>query len=279
MSEINLKMRLCSIVNVWFDAIDLLPYCLQNQADCGVDGIIIIWSEASNYGEVKMDYLWPAIHPISEASLIPIHIFQREPQFRDPRNSETDKRNFGLEGARQLGYTHFLTLDQDEFYKPGPFLKAKERFLNEPDLQGLVCECQTYFKYPWLTIGKDRTLVPFIQKLTSSVKHEFNKKFPFAWDGGGIRIDPTRSTNVTYGIEMCDVTMHHASWIRSDYQLKIRSSTARYNLEKSCILNDLMNAKEGYFCEYYKKILTKSEILTSLIQHPKHSSITDSLGS
>lgn len=258
-------MRLVSIINVWFDAIDLLPYCLQNQAECGVDGIIIIWSEASNHGEVKMDYLWPAIHPKSEASLIPIHIFQREPQFRDPRNSETDKRNFGLERARELGYTHFLTIDQDEMYDPIKFKKQKERFKNEPYLQGIVCPSNVYFKSPTLTVGRDVTLVPFIHQISARVKHEFNKRYPFAFDNKGIRIDPTRQLSLTNGIQYTeDIVMEHYSYCRKDIELKIRNSTARTNIERSTIREDYKNAAPGVYCEFYKAVIQPCENIFNL---------------
>lgn len=169
--------------------------------------------------------------------------------------SETDKRNFGLEVARHQGYTHFLTCDADEFYNPEEFSKAKKRFDDEPDLEGLVCALQCYFKSPTLTIGIEVTRVPFIHKLTPTIKHEFNRNYPFAWEGSDIKIDPTRSLSINNGVKWDAAVMHHMSHVRKDYQKKIRNSTAKANLEKSCILKDLDNAKPGYFCEYYQKTL------------------------
>lgn len=237
-------MRLAAIYCVWSDW-DLLEYSLKNIRPL-VDGVIIVASERSNYGEFC---------PIPS---IP-DIYQWEPQFRDARNSETDKRNHGLKIAREQGYTHFLTMDADEFYEPEPFLKEKEKFKN-PNLKGLVCQCQTYFKSPRLTIGLDTTLVPFIHELTPTIRHEFNRGYPFAWIDKHIRIDPTRSLNITEGVERTDLIMHHYSWVRKDYQLKIRNSTARSNLERSTILNDLVLAKEGYFVEFYQRHLQRSSV-------------------
>lgn len=237
-------MKLAAIYNVWHDW-DLLEYSLKNIRPL-VDGVIIVASERSNYGETS---------PIPKTP----DIYQREPQFRDARNSETDKRNYGLKIAREQGYTHFLTMDSDEFYEPEPFLKEKERFLN-PDLKGLVCQCQTYFKSPKLTIGLDRTLVPFIHELTPTIRHEFNKRYPFAWDSSGIRIDPTRSLNINGGVERSDLIMHHYSWVRKDYQVKIRNSTARNNIQRSTVLNDLLLAKEGAYVEFYQRHLQRSTV-------------------
>ena len=253
-------MRLVAIFNIWDDW-DMLEYAYKSIRPL-VDGVIIVASNMSNHGDLsEIPYPWRD----------PVMLYQwfgdeelslrvREPQFKEPRKSETDKRNFGLDRARELGYSHFLTMDADEFYEPEPFLKAKERFLNEPNLAGLVCQCQTYFKSPRLTIGLDTTLVPFIHKLTPTVRHEFNKAYPFAWEGNHIRIDPTRSLNINSGVERTNLIMHHYSWIRKDFNKKIRNSTARRNLERSSILNDLLLAKEGYFVQFYQRHLKRSTV-------------------
>ena len=52
-----------------------------------------------------------------------------------------------------------------------------------------------------------------------------------------------------------EITMHHYSWLRKDYGKKIRNSTARANIEKSTIVQDLRLAKDGYFCNFYGKKL------------------------
>lgn len=249
-------MRLAAIINVWADAIELLKPCVQNLADCGVDGIIIVWSERSNYGQISPYYLPPIIFWTNENPPI-VHVFQREPQFRDPRNSETDKRNFGLEQAKRLGYTHFLSMDQDEFYNPKLFKIQKERFKNEPYLQGIVCPCNVYFKFPTLTAGRDVTLVPFIHQVSNRVKHEFNRRYPYAFINGQIRIDPTRQLSLINGIQYTeDIVMEHYSYVRRDIEMKIKNSTARNNIERSTLREDYDNAAPGYFCKFYQKALT-----------------------
>jgi len=233
-------MRLCAIYNVWADW-DILEYSLKNVEPL-VDGIIIVGSTKSNFGE---------IFPIPAHFLNRVVI--REPQFKQAADSERDKRNFGLELARKEGYTHFLTIDSDEFYDPIEFLKGREMMLS--DLNGLVVKCYTLFAKPTLTIGYDITLVPFIHKLTPTIRHDFNRNYPFAWQGPQIRIDPTRSLNINSGVELTDFTMFHASWVRSDFKRKIRNSTAKANLERSTIWEDLVLAKDGYFVKFYQKHL------------------------
>lgn len=240
-------MKLAAIFNVWSDW-QMLGYAVDNIRQL-VDGVIIVGSTRSNYNEYS---------PIP-SRWHNEELYIREPKFHLPMHAETDKRNYGLELARKQGYTHFINLDADEFYKPDDFNRGKEMFHVDPDLAGLVCNCQTYFKSPTLTIGLDTTLVPFIHKITPTLKFEFNKRYPFAWIDGQIRIDPTRSMNINSGVERIDINMHHFSWVRDDYEKKIRNSTARKNLERSTIVKDLLEAKEGYFVEFYGKRLTRVE--------------------
>jgi hypothetical protein len=247
-------MRLVAIYNVWDDW-DLFQYSYKNIAQL-VDGVICIYSNSSNFGQRAA--CTESLQPDGPA------YFNFEPDLRlEARTNETAKRDYGLQKARELGYTHFLTMDADEFYEPEEFLKEIPRFWNNPNLNGLVCRVKCYFKSPTLTIGYDTTLVPFIHKLEGA-NHEFNRNYPFAWTKINgvqftrekqIRIDPTRSLNFTHGIEWSDITMHHMSWVRRDVKKKIRNSTARQNIERSSIVRDYANAKDGYFCEFYGKPL------------------------
>ena len=252
-------MRLVAIFTVWDDW-TLLKYAVGNMRPV-VDGIIVIGSTYSNFGEYS---------PIPKEWHTD-ELFVREPKFHIPLHSETDKRNYGLEIAKSKGYTHFITCDADELYKQDEFLKAKDRVLNE-NLNGLVCPVVIYFKSPTLTLGRDVTLVPHIHKLTKTIRHEFNRGYPHAWIKGQIRIDPSRSLNINSGVEYTEeVELHHLSWIRSDYKKKIRNSTARSNLEKSTILQSLLHSKEGDYVEFYRATLRRSQVDFGIPEFYEHS--------
>lgn len=244
-------MKLAAIYNVWSDW-DWLRLSVEN-IKRSVDGVIIVHSKSSNYGEIDEGFQYQFDIGISGTSNF---IFY--PSNGGANKNETNKRNYGLDIARKAGYTHFITMDADEMYHVEDILKAKELF-QDPELNGLVCRIKTYFKSPTLTIGFDTTLVPFIHKITPELKHDFNRKYPFAWEGNSIRIDPTRSLNIDSGVKMCDVVMHHYSWVRKDYEKKIRNSTARANLERSTIREDLRLAKDGQFIKFYGKSLLRVE--------------------
>lgn len=242
-------MNLCSIFNVWSD-VDLLKAAISNHFDCGINAAIVIYSNKSNYGELESFNEFISVNSI--------YFFNREPQSKDATTSETDKRNFGLQKARELRFTHFLSCDADEFYDPIEFAAIKKRFADKRDLQGIVCPSIVYFKKPTLSIGKDITLVPHIHKLTPNIKHTFNRAYPNAFDGRQIRIDPTRSFNINSGVEFTsEITMHHFSHVRKDYEKKLRNSSAKFNLDRSSIREDYANAAPGYFCRFYQKTLVE----------------------
>lgn len=245
-------MKIAAVYNTWGDWM-LLNESIQNILPV-VDMVLVIHSNKSNYGEMDE---WPACRVTHEDPRVTFHNY--EPVLNHPMHSETAKRNYGLNLARLSGATHYLSMDADEFYDQGEFKKACQAFQENDSLAGLVCNSRVYFSRPDLTIGMDTTLVPFVHKITPDLKHEFNRKYPYAWEGRNIRIDPTRSFNINSGVEMAPIIMEHFSHVRSDMRRKIRNSTARAALEKSTILEDYANAKAGYFCKFYQKTLIQVE--------------------
>jgi hypothetical protein len=246
--------KLVAIYNVWDDW-EILFYSINNIRKL-VDGVIVVYSTQSNSGEKSyIPQNW-----LSSDLLI------CEPDLKKSlRENETFKRNAGLKKAKELGYTHFLMMDADEFYEPAEFLKEKERIFKN-DLAGTVCRTKVYFREPTLTVGYDVTLVPFIHKITPDLCFMWNTRYPFAFEGPKrhIRIDPTRQMNITSGVEWSEITMHHMSWVRSDIKKKIRNSTARQNIENSTIVRDYTNSKAGYYCEFYKAKIESCENLFNI---------------
>jgi len=236
-------MKLAAIFLCWGDW-DWLEYSVKNIRPL-VDGVILIGNLHSNYGEkFEIPEKWFSNKDID------IHLFSGI-SMNSPMHSETSNRNYGLITARDHGYTHFIMMDADELYNPEQFIEEKQRFIDNPDLAGLVCASRVYVKSPSLTIGLDTTLVPFIHKITPTLKHEFNRSYPFAWEGKSIRIDPTRSLNINSGVEWSHIVMDHYSWVRSDIHRKIRNSTAKANIERTNIAKNFFHLKEGDVCELY----------------------------
>lgn len=245
-------MKLAAIISVWADTIDLLPHCIDNLLPV-VDGVIVMWSAQSNYGQ-RSDacYLYSVRHHNEK-----VKFFQHEPQqpgIRSPHDNETGKRNAGLEKSKHLGFTHVIVMDADEFYFQADVESAKPLF-NDGDLNSIVCGLDVYFKIPTLYCS-DHTLVPFITKLSQKTQVGNFKDFPYAYDSEGhAHIDPTRRFNYTRGVHMSGIKMHHYSHCRRDINMKIENSSARNNLKKSSIYRDLQNAAPGVYNEFYRQNL------------------------
>lgn len=242
-------MKICCIYIAWFDGIEILPFSIAAIEDL-VDEVIIIYSNTSNYGHT-VDYV-DQIEGLGT-------LINWEPHLdRTPAMNELDKRNFGLQAARSLGYSHFVMLDCDECYDPLNFKYSRDLFTKYDDLNGLVCGLKVYIREPTL-MCRDHTLVPFIHRFTPGLKFTFaNKTYPFAYDKfGHAHIDPTRRLNITGGgVAMAyPTTMHHFSHVRRDIKLKMANSTASGNLTKSTLLEDYENAAPGYYSKFYRDVM------------------------
>lgn len=233
--------RICAIICFW-DGENILPHAVKQWHKLGVE-VIIVYSNLSNYRQVRNNSAL-----LSNPEYKDCILFKCEPlDSLQPVDNERRKRNFGLEKAKAIGFTHFITADADELY---------ESIDVDLDAAGTVVACQTYFKRPTLTIGLDVTLVPFVHKITPQIAHAWNRLYPFAFDKSGIRIDPSRQLNINSGVVFNgEIVMHHMSWLRDDYNSKIENSTARNNIRKAVVFRDLENAAPGYFCQFYQKTL------------------------
>lgn len=254
-------MKLAAVYNIWGDT-DMLKHSIANIRPM-VDVVIVIYSVTSNFGNRCDRDGSNESYPFEET---PIWFFQCEPDLRiAPHHNECNKRNFGLNKAREYGVTHFVMMDADEFYERSEFEKEWKR-IEQNDISGTVCRTKVYFKKPTLTVGFDHTLVPFIHKITPSLQFQLNSKtYPFAYDSAGnAHIDPTRRLNISSGVEWSDITMHHYSWLRSDYNLKIENSAARNNLKRSSIYSDLEKAAPGVYNEFYRAELQECDNIFNL---------------
>lgn len=252
-------MRIAAIFNIWADCLDLLPYAIENIRPV-VDEIIVVYSWRSNRGNV-MKYELP-----KDCILV-----QCEPSGVAPHINETAKRNAGLEEAKKIGFTHFIMMDSDELYEQPEFLREKF-IIAAGNYSGSVCRVKTYFKSPTLTIGFDTTLVPFIHKITPKLRYHLKfANYPYAYSNGAARIDCTRRLNITSGVRMADITMHHFSYVRKDMSLKLANSSATFKGARSeVVYDDLKNAKPGYFLKGYQKELVSCENIFNL---PEYESI------
>lgn len=239
-------MKLCAIFIVW-DDYEILRYAIESISK-QVQGVIVIASTESNTGEVSPIPKDFYDNPYFE-------MFIKNPDLsKQPRDNETEKRNFGLEKAHEAGFSHFIMLDADEFY---PDFRHEIKRFEDPNLLGLVCDSVMYFRSPSLCFD-DRTRVPFIHRI--GLRFEKNYRYPFSLDHNfHPLIDPTRTMNISEGVQMAKIKMHHMSFVRSDIRKKVRNSAGlRVKQFAHLVFDDYRNAREGYKMGFFNKILKDS---------------------
>jgi hypothetical protein len=188
-------MRLTSIINVWADCVELLPFCIENHLQF-CDGVIVVWSANSNHWQ-KDERMFDFVIKYDNPNVL---FWQTEPISGTPLMNETRKRNEGINVSRNSGFTHFILTDADEFYEPELMNEEKKRFDN-PSLNGLVHPLKVYIAKPTLWC-EDHTLVCGIHKLSRDTYCGNFKEYPFAYDSTGkAHIDPSRRLNFLNGIE------------------------------------------------------------------------------
>lgn len=247
-------MKLVSIISAWADTLELLPYAIENHLKF-CDGVIVMWSLASNHGAIDRRMLDFVVYQKYQNVLF----HQHEPNRKmKPLINETEKRNVGLSIAKREGYTHFFLADADELYIPSHVEKDKKLF-DDSKINGLVCRLMVYVGKPTLSCT-DTTLVPFIHKLRKDTTAGRFQHYPFAYDKKRQSfIDPSRRLNERNGIVMSNTVMHHFSYCRADINLKIQNSTAKLKNREALIKRDIVNAAPGYVSELYHRPLQEVE--------------------
>jgi hypothetical protein len=213
-------MKLASIYNV-FDGDELLLGSIKQIRD-QVDVVIVVYQRESHRGNMNpnLDF---SLMLLQEMNLVD-HFEQYKPVYSKGGalvSQESNKRNLGLQIARQYQCTHYLHIDCDEFYLPAQFKFAKE--MTESGVRNTFCHMATYFLKPtWRLTPDESYLVPFIQKLGTDNTGPHNPAPKFI-------VDPSRRPDVKppYLIFHTDeLLMHHFSWVRKDLGMKLRNSSA-----------------------------------------------------
>lgn len=226
-------MEICRVAAIYniFDGEELLKYSINSIKD-DIDLFIIVYQTTSNWGEhydPYMEILY-AIQGLSHKTQLVLF----KPTTKNGFSNETEKRNLGIEIAKQNNCTHFLNIDVDECYKN--FAEAKDLYFKSGK-EGSCCKIFTYFKLPTLRFETEDTyFVPFIHKLLPNTKAG-NSSYPYY-------VDPTRRINCS-DVVLLDVHMHHYSWVRSNIERKARNSSAKRNIERGSMLIDYHNPNVG----------------------------------
>lgn len=185
-----------------------------------VDHISVVCQKVSNAGEPITSFALDALHSAEELKLIDEIIFF-EPDLNLPRNgNELSKRKIGLDIARSVNATHFLSVDADEFYRPLEFNIAKGLIQRH----GWMSTSVSTFLHVRSPIWRapDVTCCCFITEI--AIDTEIGTEF-FPRDN----VDPTRRMTASatnhHHFESNVIAMYHMNLVRRDLDQKLRNST------------------------------------------------------
>lgn len=225
--------------------VDYIVVCLQNKSYHGepISQFDINEIEMCKNAGLVDDIIWyePDLSYLNNESFDP----------KIPRLLETEKRNMMIQHLEDMGCSHDIIIDSDEFYIEHEFENAKKIFNDNPDMHVSYCQyinfyrdTRHYMMWPW------ESYVPFIADI----------KYRFVYEKGTFNkpSDPTRRYYIPDN-DVCTVFhtynwnilhMNHLSWIRLDISKKINAwSSKKYfdnipNL-KNLILERYYNYRDG----------------------------------
>lgn len=226
-----------------FDASEFLESLISNIRD-QVQWVAAITQKKSYWGNPMAKEDIDEINRLKQIGLID-EIIEFKPDFsKYSREQECDKRNMGIELARQQGCSHILNVDADEIYDPEQFRTAKE-LINKNGWAITYWSYVNYYRdFEHYLVYPFRPFVPGIH--STYFKYTYNGPAPGA-------TDPTRRidnpTNIgTYIFPDETIRMQHLAWIRKDIRKKLVNWSAKNHFPKELIEKAVQrweNWKEG----------------------------------
>ena len=236
--------KICYNINA-FDASELIETVLTEIRD-QIDCVNAIWQKNSYCGN-KMDVIdIDEIHRLHKLKLID-NLIEFTGDFRKPhREQETDKRNMGIQWAKEKGYSHVISADADELYDKDQFRYAKE-VINKNGWPITYWSYINYYKdFEHYLVYPFRPLVPGIH--STYFTYTFNGPAPGPTDPTRRILNPMNIG--TYVFKDEEIRMCHAAWIRKNIRKKLENWSAKDHFKDNPGLIDkaveqFENWKEG----------------------------------
>lgn len=204
-----------------FDGLELLEASIDSIRPV-VDYICVIYQTTSNFGRES------SVNVESEVLRLRVlgkvdEIHKYTPPKVGGHINEVSKRNRGLDLAKSVGCTHFMTMDVDELYDKDELMFARQ-MMESGDFQSSACKMLTYYRSgEFIVDPPEEYYVPLIYKVDGR-EFSMNSRWPIA-------ADPTRRMlpgNMKV-FERSEIQMHHFSYVRKDIRAKLSNSSASVN--------------------------------------------------
>lgn len=223
-----------------------------------VDYILVCLQKVSYHGEPIEQFDIDEIEMCKKAGLIdeiiwfnPDLSYLKQEKFdpKTPRLIETEKRNMMIQHLEDVGCSHDIIIDSDEFYDHDEFVRAKQ-FFNDNTIEVSYCQYINFYRdtmhYMVWTV---KAFVPFIADIRFRFLYTDNFMLPS---------DPTRRYNIPvddkckefYVYPWNELHMNHLSWIRLDITKKLDAWSAKRYFDnipnfRERILDRYYNYKDG----------------------------------
>ena len=218
-----------------FEGIELLEYSIKELRD-EVDYINVTYQNKSYWGHPIKSKDFDKLLELKNIGLIdsltPFRFDEIAKDVMEAKELEKKKRNESKNLCLSKGFTHYLSLDGDEFFKKEEFRKTKQ-YIIDNKIDFSACYYYNYYNFPIYRSKKiNSSIIPFICRLDKT-------KLEGAQFLG--RCDPTRSYNIDKEILLKtilfkpeDLMMHHFTNVRSDLYRKY-DSTSMAGLDRNRI--------------------------------------------
>jgi len=226
-----------------FDASELIEGALLQIRD-QLDYVSAIWQQKSYWKNPMSKEDLDELHRLKEIGLID-ELIEFKPNFaKYSREQECDKRNMGIEIAKQRGCSHVISADADEIYDPDQFRMAKEE-INKNNWPITYWSYVNYYRdFEHYLVYPFRPFVPGIHSVFFN--YTYNGPAPGP-------TDPTRRINNpsnlgTYLFPDDIIRMQHLAWVRKDIRKKLVNWSAKNHFPKELIdkaVERWENWKEG----------------------------------
>jgi len=142
-----------------FNGIELLEYALR-AIRSEVDFVSVIYQDISFFGNSAQEDLLDILNRLADDRLIDMLICYEQDFNVGNKENETRIRNLGVDLSREIGCTHHISADVDEFYLPEQLRYVKD------NIHGYDCSLvrlTNYYKHPcWQIKPEQNQQVTFI---------------------------------------------------------------------------------------------------------------------
>lgn len=226
-----------------FDASELLDQLISEIRD-QVDWVAAIYQKRSYWGNPMAKADMSELQRLKEEGLID-ELIEFKPNFaKYSREQECDKRNMGIDIAKERGMSHILNIDADEFYDADQFRTAKD-MINKNGWTITYWSYVNYYRdFEHYLVYPFRPFVPGIH--STYFKYTYNGPAPGPTDPTRRILNPSNLGTYIFPDEV--IRMGHAAWIRRDIRKKLVNWSAKNHFKKELIEKAVQrweNWKEG----------------------------------